>query len=117
MLGQLRDKPLRSISTTGTRVAAATMASSVRLWFHRRCGLRLGATGDVSRLVNQIPGDSAKSQKQITLSGEEIFWVSSDIDCRVSTTDGYRTKELRTLIIFRGCHKARDFDSADSKTA
>ena len=32
-----------------------------------------GATADVSRLVKQIPGDSAKSQKQITLSGEEIF--------------------------------------------
>ena len=76
-----------------------------------------GATADVSRLVKQIPGDSAKSQKQITLLGEEIFWVSSDIDCRVSTIDGYRTKELRTLIIFRGCHKARDFDSADSKAA
>jgi len=76
-----------------------------------------GATADASRLVKQIPGDSAKSQKQITHSGEEIFWGSSDIDCRASFTDGYRTKELRTLIIFRGCHKARDFDSADSKAA
>ena len=76
-----------------------------------------GATAAVSRLIKQIPADSAKSQKLITLSGEEIFWVFSNIDCRVSSTDGYRTKELRTLIIFRGCHKARDFDSADSKAA
>lgn len=28
----------------------------------------LGATADASQLVKQIPGDSAKSQKQITLS-------------------------------------------------
>jgi len=39
-----------------------------------------GATADASRLVKQIPVDSGKSQKQITLSGGEIFRDSSDID-------------------------------------
>ena len=73
------------------------------------------ATADAFRLVKQIPGDSAKSQKQITLSGGEIFWGSSDIDCRATSTDDFRTKALRTLIIFRGGHKAREFNSADSK--
>ena len=63
------------------------------------------------------PVDSAKSQKQITLSGEEINWGSSDIDCRASSINGYRTEALRTLIVFQGRHKARDFNSADSKAA
>jgi hypothetical protein len=77
----------------------------------------IGATTDADRLVKPIPVDSAKSQKQITHSGEEIVWGSSDIDCRTSSTYGYRTKALRTLIIFQGCHKARDLNSADSKAA
>ena len=75
----------------------------------------LGAKAYDYRLIKLIPIDSAKSQKQITLSVEENFWVSSEIDCRASSTDDFSTKELRTLIIFRGCHKARDFNSADSK--
>ena len=76
-----------------------------------------GAKADANRLVKQIPGDSAKSQKQITLLGEEIAWGSSDIACRASSTDDFSTEAFRTLIIFRGCHKARDFNSADSKAA
>ncbi len=38
-----------------------------------------GATADASQLVKQIRGDSAKSQKQITLSGEKIFWVRATL--------------------------------------
>ena len=44
--------------------------------------------------------DSAKSQKPITISGEPIGWGSSDIDGRASSTDDFKTKALRTLIIF-----------------
>ena len=44
--------------------------------------------------------NSSKSQKQITLLGEEVIWSSSDIDCRASSTDDFNTKALRTLIIF-----------------
>ena len=44
--------------------------------------------------------DSAKSQKPITISGEQAFWESSDIDCRALSIDDFRTKALRTLIIF-----------------
>ena len=33
--------------------------------------------------------DSAKSQKQITHSGEQIVWGSSDIDFRPSSTDDH----------------------------
>ena len=44
--------------------------------------------------------DSAKSQKPITILGEPIGWGSSDIDGRASATDDFRTKALRTLIIF-----------------
>ena len=32
-----------------------------------------GATADASQLVKQIRGDSAKSQKQITLSGGDLL--------------------------------------------
>ena len=74
-----------------------------------------GAKADATRLVKQIPGDSAKFQKQITLSGEEIAWGTSDIACRASSTDDFSTEAFHTLIIFQGCHKARDFNSADSK--
>ena len=76
-----------------------------------------GATADAYRFIKLIPINSAKSQKQITLSGEEIIWGSSDIDCKALSTDDYRTKALRTLIIFQRCCKARDFNSADSKAA
>ena len=58
-----------------------------------------GATADASQLVKQIRGDSAKSQKQITLSGG-VFCGSSDIDCRATSTDDFNTKALHTLIIF-----------------
>ena len=44
--------------------------------------------------------DSAKSQKPITILGEQSYWGSSDIDGRASATDDFRTKALRTLIIF-----------------
>ena len=44
--------------------------------------------------------DSAKSQKPITISGERIGWGSSDIDDRASSMDDFRSKALRTLIIF-----------------
>ena len=84
--------------------------------FNAGVGFVFGATADASRLVKQIPVDSGKSQKQITLSGGEMFQDSSDIDCRAASTDDYRPKALRTLIIFRGYHKARDFNSADSET-
>jgi hypothetical protein len=61
--------------------------------------------------------DSSKSQKRMTLSGDKIFRDTSDIDCKALSTDDYRTKALRTLIIFQRCCKARDFNSADSKAA
>ena len=44
--------------------------------------------------------DSAKSQKRITISGEPIGWGASDIDGRASSMDDFKTKALRTLIIF-----------------
>ena len=77
----------------------------------------LGAKADAYRFIKLIPIDSAKSQKQITLSGEEIFWVSSDIVFRVSSTDDDRTEAVRTLVNFRGRHKTRNVNSADSKAA
>ena len=38
-----------------------------------------GATADASRLVKQIPGDSAKSQKEITLSGGKSSGVTATL--------------------------------------
>ena len=62
-----------------------------------------------------ILGDSAKTQKQITRLGELFAWGFSEINCRASSTDDFNTKALCTLLIFRGCHQARDFNSSDSK--
>ena len=72
---------------------------------------------NVQSSTGLIPVGSAKSQKQITLLGEDIVWGSSEIDRNASSTDGYTTKALRTFNIFQECHKARDFNSADSKAA
>ena len=44
--------------------------------------------------------DSEKSQKQLTLSGEQISWGSSDIDDRASSIDDFETKALRTISFF-----------------
>ena len=72
--GQLGDKPLSPIPTTKTQLTAgATKVNAVRHWIHSRGAFAFGAKADASRLAKQIPGDSAKSQKQITLSGGEIF--------------------------------------------
>ena len=82
--------------------------------------------GDPSPLAPQLTPPDWSSRSLVTqqslrskspFRGGEIFWGSGDIDCRATSKVDSRTKALRTLIIFRGCHKARDFNSADSKAA
>ena len=62
--------------------------------------LALNKPRSQSRRTSAGAADSGKSQKQITLSGEQLSWGSSDIDHRASSIDDFKTKALRAISFF-----------------